>query len=230
MSNLEHRRFQGAAGSLSRSSLLSGLIGGIALCIAGVAIFPWDFVLSERLSLANLPGDLARCIELSEFFAHGFGITVILFTAWLLDPASRPLLWRVVAAVILTTIVIHAIKFSVLRVRPMELRDRGIVVQSSFLLADDADERSRIRDELIDSELQSFPSGHSGSVAALAVGLACVYPRGRWWFLILANLACFQRVAVYAHWPSDVLVGAGLGVLIGVLVMNRQRPGDSLDG
>ncbi len=192
-------------------------------------MFPWDFILSDWLSLEYLPGDLARCIELSEFFAHGFGIAVILITAWLLDPASRGRLRRVVAAMILTTMVIHVIKFSVVRVRPVELRDRGMVVQSSFLLADDADEQSRIRDEWIDTALQSFPSGHSGAAAALAVGLAFLYPRGRWWFLILANLACFQRVAVFAHWPSDVLVGAGIGVAIGYLVMSYQSAGKSLN-
>lgn len=63
----------------------------------------------------------------------------------------------------------------------------------------------------------SMPSGHSATawaVAALLVlheGRATVW-RHLWW--VLAALQAVSRVVVGAHWPSDVLVGSGMGLLL----------------
>ena len=43
---------------------------------------------------------------------------------------------------------------------------------------------------------------------------------------VIAVLIAFSRVNLFVHWPSDVIAGAGLGVLcgiIGVRVVNRIR-------
>lgn len=63
----------------------------------------------------------------------------------------------------------------------------------------------------------SMPSGHAAMIFALAVALA----RDRWrrqrWLapmlLALGALGAVARVAVGAHWPGDILVGGGIGVL-----------------
>jgi len=34
-------------------------------------------------------------------------------------------------------------------------------------------------------------------------------------FVLLATLASIQRVVEFAHWPSDVLAGAAVGILCG---------------
>jgi membrane-associated phospholipid phosphatase len=57
----------------------------------------------------------------------------------------------------------------------------------------------------------SFPSGHATTAFAAAVILAFLYPRGACVFVGLAVLVGLSRVALGAHFPSDVLAGATLG-------------------
>lgn len=57
----------------------------------------------------------------------------------------------------------------------------------------------------------SFPSGHSASAAAFAVGVAL---ESRPWGTLLAPIAAavaFSRVYTGVHYPSDVVAGAALG-------------------
>ena len=70
-------------------------------------------------------------------------------------------------------------------------------------------------------EKYSFPSGHAATAWGLSIGLAWVFPKGRWLFFSLAAMASFQRVASFSHWPSDVLMGTAIGFLMaGVLTEN----------
>ncbi|HVT27112.1 MAG TPA: phosphatase PAP2 family protein [Lacipirellulaceae bacterium] len=61
------------------------------------------------------------------------------------------------------------------------------------------------------SGLQSFPSGHSATAIGLAVALCLIYPRGRWFFGILAVTVASIRVILHAHFPTDVAAGLMLG-------------------
>ena len=67
----------------------------------------------------------------------------------------------------------------------------------------------------------SMPSGHTLTAFAVASGiyfaLTVAQRRRHWWLLVLAAGAGVSRIAVGAHWPGDVAVGASLGVLSGLL-------------
>lgn len=72
----------------------------------------------------------------------------------------------------------------------------------------------------------SMPSGHALTVLAGAVIVGRCLPMGWGWRGILGLVVLWvplSRVLTGAHWPSDVLVGAGLGGLAGLLACHGAR-------
>ncbi|CAM2879831.1 bifunctional phosphatase PAP2/diacylglycerol kinase family protein [Prescottella defluvii] len=57
----------------------------------------------------------------------------------------------------------------------------------------------------------SFPSGHSASAAAFATGVALEFPLAGAVLAPVAAAVAYSRVHTGVHWPSDVVVGLGVG-------------------
>ena len=72
-----------------------------------------------------------------------------------------------------------------------------------------------------DSELQSFPSGHTATAVGLALALSSLYPRGRVLFAMLAVLAASQRILFDHHFLSDTLAGAGIACIVAAVIRDR---------
>ena len=70
----------------------------------------------------------------------------------------------------------------------------------------------------LQSTYASMPSGHAVSAFAMAVSLGWMAPRLRWPLLGLALLIAISRVVISAHYPSDVLAGAGLGTACAIVL------------
>lgn len=66
----------------------------------------------------------------------------------------------------------------------------------------------------------AFPSGHTSSAFAAAAVTAHYYPDFAEWAYLAAALVGLSRIFVEAHWPSNVVVGAGLGCLAARLVLD----------
>ncbi len=62
-----------------------------------------------------------------------------------------------------------------------------------------------------DARFASFPSGHATVVGSVAAILVLLCPRGRYIVLAAAAWVASTRVFVGAHYPSDTIVGFGLG-------------------
>lgn len=58
---------------------------------------------------------------------------------------------------------------------------------------------------------ESFPSSHSASAVAFAVGMSAMYPSAAITFWALALVCAALRYMLDAHWPSDILAGIALG-------------------
>lgn len=66
----------------------------------------------------------------------------------------------------------------------------------------------------------SLPSGHATTAFSVLAAFGSIWPRGRTILLIYALLILASRVLVTAHYPTDVVAGALVGVF-GVLIVRR---------
>lgn len=134
----------------------------------------------------------------STFYLIGFALATLLLrfywkeTTW----ANRSLF--LFASVAVSGIVVDIIKVIAGRFRPSELFEKGLYGFDFFHL---------------DRALTSFPSGHTTTAFALAVAITYLWPRLSligWLFALSVGIS---RIAITAHYPSDVLGGALTGAI-----------------
>jgi membrane-associated phospholipid phosphatase len=68
-----------------------------------------------------------------------------------------------------------------------------------------------------------FPSGHACLSFATAMCLAMAFPRFRWLFFLVAAIVGCERIGENAHYVSDVIAGAGFGILSALLADGLLR-------
>jgi membrane-associated phospholipid phosphatase len=73
----------------------------------------------------------------------------------------------------------------------------------------------------VKSGYDSFPSGHSAMVFFFAYTLSQYYPKYRVLFYLFALAVSIDRVEELAHFPSDILAGAIIGLLLGKIFAER---------
>jgi undecaprenyl-diphosphatase len=158
-----------------------------------------DLQHSRRLNIAGQPGMLRTAAGIlahsgdSWFWLAGLAVLFILG-----NPAWKYRAAVLAASILVTAILVLAIKFSVRRQRPDG--QWGAIYRST--------------------DPHSFPSGHAARaflITALAIGL------GPSWFgiaaLLWAPLVTLARVAMGVHYLSDVLAGVLMGLLMGVVIL-----------
>lgn len=96
---------------------------------------------------------------------------------------------------LLTAGIVHIMKFLAKRVRPYDLLE-GLNTFDIFLPD------------------YSFPSGHTAAACSIATVVSYYYPSFLWIFIIYAVLIGISRMYLAVHFPTDVLVGAFVGILI----------------
>jgi membrane-associated phospholipid phosphatase len=76
-------------------------------------------------------------------------------------------------------------------------------------------------------DYNSFPSGHALTICCVAVIFTCVWPS--WWpvWFAVAALLAVTRALLTAHFLSDVLIGAGIGLIAAREVLQLGFPGFS---
>lgn len=100
------------------------------------------------------------------------------------------------AAMLLSALLTHALKWAVGRARPHQAL--GAFTYEPFSQTD---------------HMNSFPSGHTSSAVTIALLLGLYFPRLRGVFWFFAAVVALERIVTRNHYPSDVIAGAGIGVL-----------------
>ena len=115
-----------------------------------------------------------------------------------------------IAMLTLGSAVLHVIKLVLGRRRPRDDMEMGLYGFQPFAF---------------NLEYNSFPSGHALTISCVAVIFTCVWPD--WWpaFFAVAALLAVTRALLTAHFLSDVLIGAGLGLIAAREVLLLGFPG-----
>lgn len=69
---------------------------------------------------------------------------------------------------------------------------------------------------LIDETSWSFPSGHASLMFAIATAVFIKNKKMGAVMYVLAIMTGWGRVMAHVHWPSDIIAGAVLGILVAI--------------
>jgi len=67
----------------------------------------------------------------------------------------------------------------------------------------------------------SFPSGHSATALSVAIFLALLFPRWRFFWFFGGVIVAFSRIFLNQHYVSDVIAGSFLGIVSTLLLYNH---------
>ena len=151
-------------------------------------------------------------LVLAEVFGNFVGAVIAAVLILELDRRHRFRFFRLFTAALLAGLLVNIVKLFIIRRRPkgIPFMEPESIQQYDTLLIDWTPWTSAIKS--IDC---SFPSGHTATAFAVFVVLSFYYPQGKRVFLTLAILAGIQRIVACAHFPSDVIVGAIIGIFVG---------------
>ncbi len=134
----------------------------------------------------------------SKWYMFGFGALFLVFRYFfrLKDVANRFL--YLFLGVAMSGLIVDILKFIFGRARPKLLLEEHIYGVKFFGL---------------DSTYFSFPSGHSATAFAIAVGVLTLNRMYGAALLCMALLIAFSRVAIAAHYLGDIVAGAYIGIV-----------------
>jgi membrane-associated phospholipid phosphatase len=194
----------------------------VAWLLAGVCCLPIDVPLARAMLDGWTPGELRAVFRRGEVFGHAYGALAIVITIYVLDPRRRSKLLHVPACYLAGGLAADLVKLQVARMRPYAFVQSG-EIGSTYLGSVWTTPAARHWPSILDHARHSFPSAHTAGAVAMAYSLGRLYPRGRWWFNVLAVLCAMNRIDGGAHFASDVCWGAALGYLMAHAVPSADR-------
>ncbi|HEX4114188.1 MAG TPA: phosphatase PAP2 family protein [Stellaceae bacterium] len=177
---------------------------GIVCVLAGAA----SFAFYDRPVAIWAHGLSPRIHHLFAFitqFGESYGwliLSVVAFFVFYFIVRRRHYAWQVAFVfvnVAASGIVVDIVKVIFARARPTLLFSDGVYGFTWFATR---------------SDHWSFPSGHAATVSSLALSLTTMWPRGWpiWW--LAAALILASRIVINAHYPSDLLGGFYVALLV----------------
>lgn len=207
---------------------------GLGVAAGGLA-FPFDGAVAawaRSLAADGLGGDLELELRTLQQFGDLATTALIAVTICLLDPGMRRRLLDWLAGILVAGVGVTGLKMLVGRPRP-RLEDPSTLLGpfGAYPLGPEVGVRHGWEVWAdISSDLWSMPSSHTAFAGVAAGFLMTAYPRLRPLALAMVGVVGVCRVLFGAHYPADVLVGAGIGVGIGVWCARRHIGVRALDG
>lgn len=198
-----------------------GYLAGVVVIVAGfLGLDGWFYShVSQVLNPPDRPLGPSVYISTRWFWlacrwAFGYGLAglAVCVVVVVLEPRRWRAVFTAIIAVAIAALAANIAQGAIGRLRPN---------QGSSPLA-----FTRPFAELLNKENVSFPSGEAATAFALACALTRLLPRGRPVFYAAGVLAAVARLANGAHYVSDVVAGALVGVLIADFVsrwLNRYE-------
>lgn len=160
-----------------------------------------DLFVFEKLN--NFVGSNYSFDLVAVFFAGyaGYILVAVVLLLWFLkkDAATRRLILLAMAsAVAARFVVVELIRFFYSRPRPFEVLDIIQLIRHG--------------------SGHSFPSGHAAFYFALSTGVYLYNKKIGIAFLITSALIGLARIYAGLHWPSDILVGAAIGIAVAISI------------
>ncbi len=200
----------------------------LALVAAAALALPFDSGVARFFAAHQPAGDAARELTALQQFGQGSIAVIVVLAIVLLDPARRGRLWDWAAAVVLCQPIVHGMKLLIGRPRPRVAGFDSWIFLGPWrtypIRGGDGGLVERHAWEFwagTKAQLWSMPSSHTIYAVLLSVALARLYPRLTPLAAALACVVALARVVFAAHYPSDVLVGAAIGLGVGTLSMDR---------
>jgi membrane-associated phospholipid phosphatase len=189
-----------------------------------------DGVIHEWARGVVLGGDVRRTLETVQQFGDAATVALSCVLIVLLDPAHRRRVVTVVITALAVAACAYVLKMAIGRPRPV-LGDANFLCGplGTYPLKDALSQsgwelRSPWQFWLKGtSDLWSFPSSHTSGATGLGLALWWLYPRIKPLVIVLIVVVGAARVILNAHYLSDVLAGAAVGLIIAPLVLRRAN-------
>lgn len=190
--------------------------------------------LVRRANIDGLSGDVVRTLESFKEFGQVVAIVVACLLIFVLDKSRRSMLPRLIICILLPSAVVWPAKLAVHRLRPQAAAEVDTILGLGFYIGEDpklpvlrtsvSGKDKIVKDRPVrSSEKVSFPSAHTATAFAFAVGLAALYPPARWIFYALAAGCGAHRIIFGAHWLSDVVASVFIGLLVARAVWSWRK-------
>jgi undecaprenyl-diphosphatase len=140
----------------------------------------------------------------AQYFEYFLWLAMALFLVFRFKKYWKMVLEAVIAALFTRFVLVEVIRWIWFRPRPF------VALNFVPLISYSAKEAS-------------FPSGHASFYFALSTIVYCYNKKAGVLFYIASFLIVLARVFVGIHWPSDILAGAFLGILIGWILNKLFR-------